>query len=65
VVVYGVEMAKFALQAKVAGMSLFGGGDGAGPEIIRSVAQALGCERVHIGLRPRWVGDREGVVQKA
>ncbi len=64
VVIYGVEMAKFALQAKVQGMNFFGGGEGAGTEIVRSVAQALGCERVHIGLRPRWVGDREGVVVK-
>ena len=64
VVIYGVEMAKFALQAKVQGMNFFGGGEGAGTEIIRSVAQALGCERVHIGLRPRWLGDREGVIVK-
>jgi len=64
-VIYGVEMAKFALQAKMLGINFFGGGDGAGTEIIRSVAQALGCERTHVGLRPRWVGDREGVIVRA
>lgn len=57
-VIYGFEMARFALQAKVRGIHYIGGCDGAGPEIIRSVAQALDCERVHIGLRPRWIGDR-------
>jgi methionine synthase I (cobalamin-dependent) len=64
-VIYGVEMAKFALQAKMHGINFFGGGDGAGTEIIRSVAQALGCERAHVGLRPRWVGDREGVIVRS
>ncbi|GEM_PF-1297798 len=51
--IYGIEMALYALQAKVHGIHCIGGCDGAGPELVRSMAQALGCERVHIELRPR------------
>jgi hypothetical protein len=52
-VISGLEMAKFALQAKVQGLRYFGAGDGAGPEIIRKVAQGLGCERYHVELHAR------------
>jgi methionine synthase I (cobalamin-dependent) len=52
-VISGLEMAKFALQAKVQGLRYFAAGDGAGPEIIRKVAQDLGCERYHVELHAR------------
>ncbi len=45
VIVPGVEMAKFALQAKAEGINYIGACCGAGPELIRAMAQALGCER--------------------
>jgi betaine-homocysteine S-methyltransferase len=40
-----VEMAKFALQARAEGINYIGACCGAGPELIRAMAQALGCER--------------------
>jgi hypothetical protein len=49
----GVEMASYALQAKMYGINYIGGDEGAGPELIRAVAQALGCERYHVNLHPR------------
>ncbi len=51
--VYGMEMAMYSLKAKTHGIDLVGGSNGVGPTLTRSVAQSLGCERVHIELRPR------------
>ncbi len=45
VVVPGVEMAMYALQARAEGINYIGACCGAGPELIRAMAQALGCER--------------------
>ncbi len=45
VVVPGVEMAMYALRARDHGINYLGACCGAGPELIRAMAQALGCER--------------------
>ncbi len=45
VVVPGREMAKYALKAEAEGINYIGACCGAGPEHIRAMAQALGCER--------------------
>jgi methionine synthase I (cobalamin-dependent) len=52
-VVAGHEMARYALQAKMHGIHLIGGSDGAGPELLRFMAQALDCERVAVDLHRR------------
>ncbi len=44
-IVPGVEMAEYALKAKAEGINFIGACCGAGPEHIRAMAQALGCER--------------------
>ncbi len=44
-IVPGVEMAEYALRAKDHGINYIGACCGAGPEHIRGMAQALGCER--------------------
>ncbi len=49
----GFEMISYALQAKMHGIDYIGGDEGAGPELIRAVAQALGCERYRVNLHPR------------
>ena len=47
-VVPGIEMADYALRAKKHGINFVGGCCAAGPEVIRVMAQALGCERYPI-----------------
>jgi betaine-homocysteine S-methyltransferase len=44
----GAEMAEFALKAKAEGINFIGACCGAGPEHIRAMARALGCERYPI-----------------
>ena len=51
--IYGIEMAMNALQAKTHGVHYIGGSDGAGPRLVRAMAQALERERYHVGLYPR------------
>jgi betaine-homocysteine S-methyltransferase len=47
-IVSGAEMAECALKAKAEGINYIGACCGAGPEHIRAVARALGCERYPI-----------------
>lgn len=51
--VYGMELGQYALKAKVHGMCFLGGSDGVVVRLLRSMAQALDCERAYIELRPR------------
>ncbi len=47
-IVPGKEMAEYTLRAKAEGINYIGACCGAGPELIRAMAQALGCERYPI-----------------
>lgn len=45
VIIPGVEMGNYALRAKAEGIHYIGGDDGAGPELIRGMAESLACVR--------------------
>ena len=51
--VYGIEMGQYALKAVAHDVRFLGGSDGVVIRLLRSMAQALDCERKHIELRPR------------
>ncbi len=51
--VYGMELGQYALKAIAHDIRFLGGSDGVVVRLLRSVAQALDCERKHIELRPR------------
>ncbi len=51
--VYGIEMGQYALKAVAHNIRFLGGSDGVVIRLLRSMAQALDCERKHIELRPR------------
>lgn len=51
--VYGIEMGQYALKAVAHDIRFVGGSDGVVIRLLRSMAQALDCERKHIELRPR------------
>lgn len=51
--VYGMELGQYALKARAHGMHFIGGSDGVVVRLLRSMAQALDCERAHVELRPR------------
>ncbi|MDE2887436.1 MAG: homocysteine S-methyltransferase family protein [Gemmatimonadota bacterium] len=51
--VYGIEMGQYALKAVAHDIRFVGGSDGVVIRLLRSMAQALDCERIHIELRPR------------
>ena len=51
--VYGIEMGQYALKAAAHDVRFLGGSDGVVVRLLRSMAQALDCERKHIELRPR------------
>ncbi|MDE2997593.1 MAG: homocysteine S-methyltransferase family protein [Gemmatimonadota bacterium] len=51
--VYGMEMGQYALKAVAHDIRFLGGSDGVVVRLLRSIAQALDCERKHIELRPR------------
>lgn len=51
--VYGMELGQYALKAIAHDIRFLGGSDGVVVRLLRSIAQALDCERKHIELRPR------------
>lgn len=51
--VYGMELGQYALKAIAHDIRFLGGSGGAVVRLLRSMAQALDCERKHIELRPR------------
>lgn len=51
--VYGMELGQYALKAIAHDIRFLGGSDGVVVRLLRSMAQALDCERKHIELRPR------------
>ncbi len=51
--VYGMELGQYALKAIAHDIRFLGGSDGVVVRLLRSIAQALDCERKYIELRPR------------
>ena len=51
--VYGMELGQYALKAIAHDIRFLGGSGGVVVRLLRSMAQALDCERKHIELRPR------------
>lgn len=51
--VYGMELGQYGLKAIAHDIRFLGGSDGVVVRLLRSMAQALDCERKHIELRPR------------